>query len=436
MKKGVKFYSVKFYIMSIIIGCFLLNTMGIAFAQDGNSLLGGMENDILKVANNVLVYKMPAGWNNLSNEPIVLVAGIFCIFFALIYTIAQKVPPFKSGEGGEFIRGPTIAFSIGVAAVLLWSTPILKITTDRMQQLASIGAIALFIVGLVFIYFLLSGAWHSGKKIHAEALTGSAQARTQMHTAQIETKKAESELKRETELLKSEDSAICQVRNNASAALSSATNIKAKLSSMAHTIGTLQSIRDEGVLAQEKEKTIESLSAIAATLSKKDPAAIRTLKTEITTADNRLHGIRTALGAEEDDIKVFLQNKNRGVFSTAAVGAPITIATFNPAHATMITTIHTHLNQAITELDRIKTATNSILSDPSQVNQKLQDVIKHLHDKQFPQALLSINDAIRLETNEATALAGITNHTTAVQKQVTLVETEVVAVLNGHAVTV
>lgn len=141
---------------------FILILVLIPFVNAAEDILGGVGQDILSTAVNIVNYPItfPAaklyGYESQSiSAPLWAFVFVFMILFSLFWLASGQIPLFKNDEN----KGPRKAFVIAFSFLLMLGTPITKYIFNMTKVFGSFIYIAMLIVGVYTIWVISKGGW-------------------------------------------------------------------------------------------------------------------------------------------------------------------------------------------------------------------------------------------------------------------------------------
>ena len=186
--KGVK--NIKILLLMILM---IIGFTPIIVTAAGPGLLGGLEGDIWTTITNIMDLKVPAPGYVLVGDavqgglPLWTVLLVFMIIFSVLWLASGQVPLFKAQEN----KGPRKAFVIGLALLVIFTTPVIGMFLKIVGGFTSLTLLALIILGGYTLWVILRGGIAANRKTNAES-TQTLAAAAEM-TAQAERKNAQTE---------------------------------------------------------------------------------------------------------------------------------------------------------------------------------------------------------------------------------------------------
>lgn len=199
----------------------ILMLMLIPFVNAAEDILGGVGQDILSTAVNIVNYPItfPAaklyGYESQSiSAPLWAFVFVFMILFSLFWLASGQIPLFKNEENS----GPRKAFVIAFSFLLMLGTPITKHIFNMTKIFGAFIYIAMLIVGVYTIWVLSKGSWAANRIESAKASQNLANAAQSFADAERQIKQTK-EYKHKTALaakkgLKNQISAIRSLRSD------------------------------------------------------------------------------------------------------------------------------------------------------------------------------------------------------------------------------
>lgn len=171
--------------------------MSFVSAQQGEGLLGGLENQIFDTFNNIINYELKIpniSGNATDTYPVWSLLLSFTLLFTVLWVVSQNIPPFKGMEK----KGPVKMFAIALSLLVLFSTPFLKLILVAVGTFTTLAYLGILVVGGYMIYVLTRSGIASGfesdvKSSQTLATAGELSAQVSRQKAQTEEFKEKTE---------------------------------------------------------------------------------------------------------------------------------------------------------------------------------------------------------------------------------------------------
>ncbi|MBI2133371.1 hypothetical protein HYU11_01675 [Candidatus Woesearchaeota archaeon] len=329
--------------------------------------------------------------------PFYVILLTWIALYAVLYVLANSIPPFKDSPH----KGAITWFAIAFSGIAVTSTSFV----NNVAALLDFTQGGLVFAGVFAILFILVGIGFSGSKLGLGMAWPSkfGDYRTQLQSVNENREKdaARRDAKLEQTVYRREDEGIKEAENLLRNNINNIHGDEPKLRHLLKIIEELQKVRDEGEARRLRDGFQRQASAVLGHLS-----TTSDVDRQLADLTSRLQQIVDLDFNYERDLMRRLDALRR-LARTAPLGAGAQTLYNNleRAQRALVT-----LRQNRDELSRrIQTAVNQIGPDDRRIQNIMEAAIRDVYKSNYPSAIELLNQAINGRTDEANILAEINN---------------------------
>ncbi len=233
--------------LPILYGAVLSFFATVVFAANEDAFLGGLITSILKTIQVILQYqfRIPLiGGGPPEYHHLVLVAGVFFVFFTILFAICRRLPIFN--HEGTFHRGPAIGFSLGIAALAIFTKGVLDTAKSMMESFSILFWLGIMILIVIGVWFTITSGARGLSQMNSGAATELAKTRTEEFQARRLEQKERADLNQAERLVREEQGELQGIENDIKQLNVDGMQEEAALRAILQTLRRIEGVRSEG----------------------------------------------------------------------------------------------------------------------------------------------------------------------------------------------